>query len=172
MTKERLHKNHPYVTVSSNVPNADSIIAKLTVPAGRVYKVADLTPLVLKLAKSDGAEISANSELYLGWQDPVSPEIHKIGGVFLYEIFRNISLSDQFNVETSGVRTIQFDSEEMARAARGEICAATGLTSDYKLVLVLKSADTVDWTQTNSTFSFEVTVLTEQEYEAEKRARA
>lgn len=167
MTKEQLHKNHPYVSVSPNVANAWSVIATLTVPAGRVYRLLEGTPLVLKLSTSS-TEISGASQLYLGWKAPVGETIYQIGKTMPYMIFRNISLENQYSVETISRRVIEFDSEELERASRGEVSVITGLTADYKLVLVLNSPDVVDWTNANSDFLIEVQVLTEQEFSREQ----
>jgi len=171
MRKENIHQNYPYVTTMNNVANADSPIVILTIPAGRVYRIQDGTPLVLKLVKSDGTEISRASEVYLAWQAPVGKDIRQAGRVMNYGIFRRISLADQENINTQARRLIEFDDEEIARAQRGEESLITGLTSDYKIMLMLKSADTIDVTNAGFEFNFDAIVLTEQEYLAEKTGK-
>jgi len=164
MRKENIHQNYSYVTTQANIANADSPIAILTVPAGRVYRLQDGTPLVLKLVKSDGTEISRSSEVYIAWQSPVGKNLHQAGRTMNYGIFRRISISDQENINTQARRLIEFDDEEIERAQQGKTSLITGLTSDYKILLMLKSPDVVDWTQAGCEFNFDAIVLTEQEF--------
>jgi len=171
MRKENIHQNYAYVVTSANVPNADSPIAILTIPAGRVYRLQDGVPLVLKLVTSAPAEISRASEVYLAWQAPVGKDIHQAGRTMNYGIFRRIAIADQENINTQARRLIEFADEEIARAQRGEESIITGLTSDYKIILMLKSADTVDPTQGTFEFNFDAIVLTEQEYLLEKTGK-
>ena len=170
MRTENIHQNYQYIVTTANVPHADSPIATLTIPAGRVYRIQEGIPLVLKLFTAAGVEIARDSDVYLAWQPPVGKTIYQAGRTMNYGIFRRISIADQENVETTARRRIEFDAEEIARAERGEISLITGLTSDYKILLMLKSADTVDWAQPGSEFNFDAIVLTEGEWQAERRA--
>ena len=167
MRKENIHQNYDYVTTAANIANADSPIVTLLIPAGRVYRMQDGIPLVLKLVKSDGAEITRASEVFVGWQAPIGKTIYQAGRTMNYGIFRRITIAEQENINTQARRLIEFDDEEIARAQRGEVSLITGLTSDYKIVLLLKSADVIDWTQAACEFNFDMIVLTEDEFLAE-----
>jgi hypothetical protein len=171
MRRENIHQNYPYITTQANVANSASPIAILTIPAGRVYKMQDGTPLVLKLYTSGGAEISRNSKVWIAWQPPVGETKYQAGRTMNYGIFRRISITDQENINTEARRLIEFDDEEIARAQRGEISLITGLTADYKIILMLESADTVDWTQSGCEFNFDLFVMTEQEYLAQRTGK-
>ena len=168
MRKENIHQNYAYVTTAANVADADSTIATLLIPAGRVYRMQDGIPLVLKLVTSAGTEISRASEVFVGWQAPVGKTVYQAGRTMNYGIFRRISIADQENINTQARRLIEFDDEEIARAQRGEVSLITGLTSDYKVLVMLKSADVVDWTQAATEFNLDCIVLTEDEFLAEK----
>ena len=168
MKKENIHQNYEYIEKKVNVANADSPIAVLKIPAGRVYRMQDGIPLVLKLVTSAPAEISRDSDVYIAWQGPVGKTIYQAGRTMNYGIFRRISISDQENINTQARRLIEFDDEEIDRAQSGEVSLLTGLTSDYKVLLMLKSADTIDWTQADCEFNFDMLVLTEEEFVAEQ----
>jgi len=168
MRKENIHQNYAYVTTAANVANADSPIATLLIPAGRVYRMQDGIPLVLKLVTSAPAEISRVSEVFIAWQAPVGKTTYQAGRTMNYGIFRRIAIAEQENINTQARRLIEFDDEEIARAQRGEVSLLTGLTSDYKILLMLKSADVVDWTQATAEFNFDMIVLTEDEFLTEK----
>ena len=163
MRTENIHQDYEYITTQANIANADTPIAILTIPAGRVYRMLDGTALVLKLATSAGVEISRNSDVYIAWQDPVTKNIRQAGRVMNYGIFRRIPIEEQENINTQARRIIRFDTEEIARAEAGEISLITGLGSDYKVLLYLKSPDVVDWTQPISEFNFDMIVETEAE---------
>ena len=167
MRKENIHQNYTYITTTANVANADSPIATLLVPAGRVYRMQDGVPLTLKLVTSAPAEISRASEVFIAWQAPVGKTTYQAGRTMNYGIFRRITIAEQENINTQARRLIEFDDEEIARAQRGEVSLITGLTSDYKILLMLKSADVVDWSQSICEFNFDCIVLTEDEFLAE-----
>ena len=170
MKKENIHQNYEHVTTKANIANADSPIAVLSIPAGRVYRMQDGIPLLLKLVKSDGAEISRDSDVFIAWQAPIGKTTYQAGRTMNYGIFRRISITDQENIETQARRLIEFDDEEIARAERGEVSLLSGLTSDYKVLLMLKSSDVVDWAQATCEFNFDMLVLTEDEFLAEQSA--
>ncbi len=164
MRKENIHQNYPHVITRANIAGADSVIAELRIPAGRIYRMQDGTPLVLKLLTAAGVEIPRDSEVYLGWQAPVGKTIHQAGRTMNYGIFRRISIAEQENINTQARRLIEFDDEEINRAARGELSLITGLTSDYRILLLLRSASIVDWVQASTEFNFDAFVLTEAEF--------
>ena len=172
MRKENIHQAYQYVTGADTIANADTPLFTLLIPAGRVYRVQNGTPLVLKAADINGTtELPVSSEVYLAWQDPISKEIHQAGRVMNYGIFARISLADQENINTQARRLIEFSDDEIARAARGEESIITGLTADYKIFLMVKSADVCDYdaaTAYGTVFNFDAIVLTEAEYLAEK----
>lgn len=168
MRTENIHQNYAFVTRTANIAGADSPIATLTVPAGRVFRMSDGNPLVLKLLTSAGVEISRASEVFLGWQAPVGKTIHQAGRTMNYGIFRRITIAEQENINTQARRMIEFDDEEVQRAQRGETSLVTGLTSDHKIILMLNSPDVIDWAQAGTEFNFDMTVLTEQEFLSER----
>ncbi|MBT9175678.1 MAG: hypothetical protein DDT22_01362 [candidate division WS2 bacterium] len=168
MRKENIHQGYAFVTLTPNIAHADSVIATLLVPAGRVFRMQDATPLVLKLVRSDGVEISRASEIFLAWQPPVGKTIYQAGRTMNYGIFRRIPITEQENINTQARRLIEFDDEEIARAQRGEASLITGLTSDHRVLLMLRSPDVVDWANPASEFNFDMIVLTEGEFLAEK----
>ena len=175
MTRENIpniDQNYAHVVTTPNIANADTPIATLTIPAGRVYRMENKTPLVLKLFTTAGVEISSPSKVYIVWQAPLSKTIYQVGRTISYHTFRRITITEQKkNINTQARRLIEFDDEEIARAERGEVSPITGLTSGYKVMLMLNSPDTVDWTQADCKFNFNMIVLTEQEYLEEKRGR-
>lgn len=168
MRRENIHQNYAFVTNTPNVAGADSAISTLVIPAGRVFRMQDGIPLVLKLFTSAGVEIGRDAEVYLAWQAPVGKTINQAGRTMNYGIFRRISVAEQENINTQARRLIEFDDEEIARAQRGEISLITGLTSDFRVLLMVRAAQVVDWTHPGTEFNFDMVVLTEQEYLAEK----
>lgn len=169
MRRENIHQNYAFIRTAPNVAHADSVIATLLIPAGRVYRMQDGAPLVLKLMRSDGVEIVRASEVYLAWQAPVGKTIYQAGRTMNYGIFRRITISEQENINTQARRIVEFDNEELARAQRGEMSLITGLTSDYRVLLMLRSPEVVDWAQPTTEFNFDMTVLTEEEFLAERQ---
>ena len=169
MRTENINKYHPDVTTTANVANVFSEIVALTIPAGKVYRVKNATPLLLKLVTSGGTEISPASLVYLGWKDPISETVIQCGRIMDYGIFARLTASQQEDVNTQARRLITFDSEEIARAEAGKISIITGLPQNYKIVLMLKSAQVVDWTQTGSIFNFDAEVMSEEEFLAFKK---
>lgn len=169
MRTENINQSYSYVTNTDNVPNADSPVATLKIPAGQVYRLQNGVPLILKLYNTTGNEINNASEVYLAWQAPVGKTIFQAGRTMNYGIFARISLADQENIDTQGRRLIEFDDDEIARAAAGKESILTGLTSDYKIMLMVNSSDTVDVSNANYQFNFDAKVLTEQEFDQEKK---
>lgn len=173
MRKENINESYQYVAMTANVPNSASPVATLTVPAGRVYRVQNGTPLILKLYDASASEIPSSSTVYLGWQAPVGQTLYQAGNSMNYGIFQRIALSDQENIDTQGRRLIQFDDEEIARAQSGAISIITGLPQSYKIMLMVNSTDTVDVQTSSSTaFNFDAIVLTEQEFIAQKTGKS
>jgi hypothetical protein len=171
MNRETIHQNYAYVTTQVNIPNADSPIAILTIPAGRIYRLAHETPLVLKLYTSDGNEISRSSKVYLAWQAPVGETKYQVGRTLIYGVFRDLSIDQQYDVNTQARRMIEITDEEIVRFQNRQENLIDGLGADYKVLLILNSPDEVDWTQPGSQFNFDMYVLTVQEFEAEKKGR-
>jgi len=169
MRKENIHQNYAFVSTTPNIAGADSVIASLTVPAGRAYRMQDGNPLVLKLVDGAGNEIDRSAEIWIGWQGPVGKNISQAGRTMNYGIFRRISITEQENINTQARRLIEFDDEEIARAQRGEVSLITGLTSDYKVLLMLRSPQVVNWANPGCEFNFDMVVLTEDEFLAEKK---
>lgn len=167
MRKENINESYQYVTTQNTVPNAASPVATLTVPAGRVYKVQNGTPLILKLYDASANEIPVSSTVWLSWQAPVGQTIYQAGNAMNYGIFQRIAISSQEDINTQGRRLIQFDDEEIARAASGQISIITGLPANYQILLMVLSTDTVAVSQANFAFNFDALVLTEQEYIAQ-----
>ena len=166
-----IHKDYEHVKVKANVPNAFSPIVELTIPSGRVYRIQEGIFLTLKLYKDAGVEIVPHSEVYLGWKPVIEETVFQTGRIMHYGIFRRIPIDQQENVETVARRRIEFGGQEIARVERGDKSIITGLTSDFKILLMLKSPDTVNWALPESEFSFDAIVLTELEWKAEMAAR-
>jgi len=164
MRKENINESYQYVANVDSVSNAASPVATLTVPAGRVYKVQNGTPLILKLYNSSAAEIPVASTVWLSWMAPVGQTIYQAGNAMNYGIFQRIAISSQEDINTQGRRLIQFDDEEIARAASGQISIITGLPSNYQIMLMVNSTVAVDVTQANYAFNFDALVMTEAEY--------
>jgi hypothetical protein len=171
MNRETIHQNYAYVTKQANIANADSPIAILTIPAGRVYRLAQETPLVLKLYTSGGTEISRSSKVYLAWQAPVGETKYQVGRTLIYGVFRDLSIDQQYDINTQASRMIEITDEEIVRFQNRQENLIDGLGADYKILLMLNSPDVVDWTQANAQFRFDMLVLTVQEFEAEKKGR-
>lgn len=168
MRRENIHQDYPFIVRTPNIANADSVIASLTVPAGRAFRMLDGTPLTLKLFTAGGTEISRASEVFLAWQEPVGKTLNQAGRTMNYGIFRRLTIGSQEDVNTQARRLIEFDDEEISRTKRGDTSIITGLTSDYKIMLMLRSPDVVDWAQAGTEFNFDLIVLTESEFLAEK----
>jgi hypothetical protein len=171
MNRENIHQNYAYITTASNTAGVDSIIATLTIPAGKIFRMQDGTPLVLKLYTSAGAEISRNSKVYLAWQAPVGETKYQIGRTMYYGLFRSLTVSQQQDINTQARRLIEFTDEELARFQSGQMSIISGLTADYKVLMILNSPDVVDWTQSGTEFNFDMLVLSEQEFLAEKTGK-
>jgi len=169
MNRETIHQSYAYVSKQANIANADSVIATLTIPAGRYYKLAHETPLVLKLFKSDGNEIARSSRVWLAWQAPVGETKYQVGRTMIYGVFRDLSIDQQYDYNTQEKRMIEITDEEIQRYKNRQENLIDGLGADYKVLLVLNSPDVVDWTQANTQFSFDMFVLTTQEYEEGKK---
>lgn len=165
---ENIHETHAHIVRRANAVNVNDVIATLTVPAGRVFRINEGIPLLLKLFTSAGVEISRASKVFLAWQEPVGEAFHQAGTTMNYGIFRRISVAEQANIQTQARRVIEFDDEERARAERGDVSIISGLPSDHKVLLMLNSPDVVDWTQPGSEFNFDMNLLTEEEFRAER----
>lgn len=172
MRKENINESYTYVTNTNSVPNAASPVATLTVPAGRVYRVQNGTPLILKLYDASGNEIPSSSTVYLAWQAPVGNTIYQAGNAMNYGIFQRITIANQENIDTQGRRLIQFDDEEIARAQSGAISIITGLPANYTIMLMVVSTDTVDVAYATYAFNYDAIVLTEQEFIAQKTGKS
>jgi len=171
MNRETIHQNYSYVTKQANVANADSPIAILTIPAGRIYRLAHETPLVLKLYTSGGTEISRASKVYLAWQAPVGETKYQVGRTMTYGVFADLSVDQQYDINTQAKRMIEITDEEIVRYQNRQENLIDGLGADYKILLMLNSPDVVSWTQSGTQFNFDVFVLTAQEFEGEKKGR-
>jgi len=172
MRKENINESYQYVTTQNTVPNAASPVATLTVPAGRVYRVQNGTPLILKLYDASANEIPISSTVWLAWMAPVGQTIYQAGNSMNYGIFQRISISLQEDINTQGRRLIQFDDEEIARAQSGQVSIITGLPANYQIMLMVLSTDTVAVNQANFAFNYDAIVLTEQEFIAQKTGKS
>lgn len=172
MRKVQISNTYEYVTLSNNVANAASPIATLTVPAGTAYLMKNGTPLLVKLYDSTSTELTGATNLWIAWQAPVGKSQHQAGRTMNYGIFQRISASDQESILTQGRRLIEFDDDEIARYEAGQVSLISGLTADYQLFLMVDGPTAIDHTQANFQFSFEMYVLTTDEYEAAKKKPA
>ncbi len=165
MRTEQISNTYEYVVNTDSVANAATPFATLTVPAGRVYRVKDGTPLMLKLFDSTGTEFTGAANVWMSWKAPVGQTVYQAGATMNYGIFARISASDQENINYQGRRLITFDSDELARAATpGAESIITGLTADYQILLYVQGPSAVDVTQSNYAFNFSAEVLSNQEY--------
>jgi hypothetical protein len=172
MRTENISNSYEYVTNTDTIANAWSPVATLLIPAGRVFRVQDGTPLLLKLYDNTGTELTGSADVYLGWQGPVGQTVYQAGRTMNYGIFARITAADQENINTQGRRLITFDSDEIARAQRGDESLISGLSADYKIILFVKGPTAVDVTQANYQFNFDAVVLTDQEYLAAKTGKS
>lgn len=171
MVKKNITQSSQYVTTQSNVPNAFTPVATLTIPAGTYYSIQDGTPLALKLYDASGNEMTATTDVYFAWQDPISETIYQGGRTMNYGIFAAISAANQQDVNTQANRTIDFDSAELDRAARGEASLLTGLGPDYKIVIMVKSPSTISMSYASTSFLFNAIVATEAEHAAQMKGK-
>jgi hypothetical protein len=171
MNRETIHQNYAYVTTTSNVSGAPTPVATLTIPAGKVFRMQDGTPLVLKLYASGGTEMERSAKIYLAWQAPVGETKYQIGRTLPYGIFRDLSVANQYDINTQARRLIEFTDEEIQRFQNGQMSIISGLTADYKILLIVESTTVVDWTYAGCQFSFDMLVMSEQEFLAEKTGK-
>ena len=168
---ENIHQDYTYITRKANTPGVFNPIVVLEIPGSTVFRMENETPLVLKLYKSDGSEISSASEVCLCWissnvdnkiihytREEVMDNEH-CSNILNYGVFRRIPIGEQENINTQVCRLIRFNG--------GETSILTGLLSDCKVLLMLRSDDVVDWGQTDCEFNFNMIVLTETEYKKE-----
>ncbi len=171
MVKKNISQSSSNVVTSSNVPNAFTPIATLTIPAGTYYNIQDGTPLATKLYDASGNEMTASTDLYFGWQDPITETIYQAGRTMNYSIFAAITAANQQDVNTQANRTIDYGSEELDRAASGQPSLLTGLGPDYKIVIMVKSPSTIDMTYASTFFLFNAIVSTEAEHAAQMKGK-
>lgn len=164
MRTDNINQTYEYVTNTDTIANAASPVATLDIPAGRVYQIKDGTPLILKMYDASGNELPSSANVWLAWQGPVGKTTYQAGRTMNYGIFARITAADQEDINTQGRRLIRFDSDEVARAQRGEESIITGLTADYKIILMVESTVAVDVTQVDYQFNFDAVVLTQQEF--------
>jgi hypothetical protein len=89
----------------------------------------------------------------------------------IYGVFRDLSIDQQYDINTQARRMIEITDEEIVRFQNRQENLIDGLGADYKVLLMLNSPDVVDWTQAGSQFNFDMYVLTVQESEAEKKGK-
>lgn len=164
MRTEQISNTYEYVTNTDSIANAATPFATLLIPAGRIYRVKDGTPLLLKLYDNTGTELTGTANVYMAWKGPVGKTVYQAGATMNYGIFARISASDQENINYQGRRLITFDSDEIARANAGQESIITGLTADYSIMLYVEGPTACDVTQANYQFNFSAEVLSDQEY--------
>jgi len=169
MNRETIHQNYAYVATASNIANADTPIATLTIPAGRYYRLEAETPLIMKLYKSNGTQIARNSKIYLAWQASIGETKYQVGRTITYGVFSDLTIDQQYDINTQQKRMIEITDEEIVRYQNKQENLIDGLGADYKVILILNSPDVVDWTQAGTQFSFDMGVLTVQEFENQKK---
>ena len=164
MTKVDIHPeyNQYYarITTMANTPCVFSPIAVLEILGSTLfYRIENETPLVLKLYKSDGKEISGHSKIclcgippYYTREEMMNNDIidnkKYCSGILSYRVFERISIGDQEKNETRARRLIRFDKE-------ADILTP-GLSPGCKLLLMLCSPDIIDWER--SEFNFDMYV--------------
>lgn len=139
------------VAVLANVANAFSPIARITTPKSRLYTFKHGLPLVLKLAKADGSEISANSRLVWVIRRPTQRSGADITGVMNYRAWRSIPLTatagekTQYDIETSANRRVYLLTDSDIQ-----------LPQDHILEWLVNSPDVIDWNHANTDFEYDV----------------
>ena len=171
MRTENISNSYSYVTNTDSIANADSAFATLTIPSGRVYRVQAGTPLILKLYDNTGTELTGSANVWLAWQAPVGKTTFQAGRTMNYGVFARITAANQEDINTQGRRVIEFDGDELQRAQSGGESIITGLTADYKIMLMVNGPTACDVTQANYQFNFDAVVLTETEYYQEKTGK-
>ena len=171
MVKKNITQSSQYVTLTSNVPNAYTPVARLTIPAGTYYSIQDGAPLALKLYDASGNEMTATTSVYFAWQDPIDQTIYQAGREMNYGIFAALSAASQQDVNTQANRTIDFSSGELDRAANGQPGLLNGLGPDYKILIMVKSPSTVDMSYATTSFLFNAIVATEAEHAAQMKGK-
>lgn len=126
------------VSTEQNVTGEYSPIMVVDVPASRKYRISDnkdkRTPLMAKLYDSDGDEITADSELVIGFQAP-GKHVPKEHAFLPYNQFSELSVADQSDEAKQKNIQISFDTP------------FKDYYPDDKIVIMLKSDTQVDWSQ-------------------------
>ena len=160
-SKVNIHQNYTYITRKINTPGVFSPIAILKIPGSTVFRMENETPLVLKLYKSDGEEISEASEICFCWISPDEEQLlcyntieevwdnEQCSDILNYGTFKSIPIGDQENINTQARRLIRFDKKASI--------LTSGLSPGCKLLLMLRSPDIIDWER--SEFNFDIFVL-------------
>lgn len=170
-TTEIINAAHPDVTTYRNKPEAKTKIATLTVTGSRVWRFIENEPLILKLYRVGGGEISPAAKVWFSWRRPGGVGENQIGNVFSYNTFRRIPIGDQASRETQNNRLVGFDDEERERArAINPISIITGLPDNYKIDLMIESpaGEVVDWDNPLTQFEIKAEVLTDAEWRREQ----
>jgi len=122
----------PQVTLSQNTANVLSPIITATVPRGLGWVIPGNFPLVLKLQKADGTEISPESKLYIGIKVPSEPDrIWPVGFRVLYYPWAELSLDKQFDADYRDAIKIDLAMDILP------------LTEDEQLIIMLQSPDQI-----------------------------
>jgi len=123
----------------------------VTTPKSRLYTYKHGLPLVLKLAKADGVEISANSRMVWVVRRPTQRSGADITGVMNYRAWRSIPLTasagekTQYDIETSANRRVYFLTDTDIQ-----------LPQDHIMEWLLNSPDVVDFNHANTDFEYDV----------------
>jgi hypothetical protein len=88
-----------------------------------------------------------------------------------YGLFRSLTIAQQQDINTQARRLIEFTDEELARFQTGQMSIISGLTADYKVLLILNSPDVVSWSEAGTEFNFDMLLLSEQEFLVEKTGK-
>jgi len=131
------------VQLKQNTPNVYTPILEYVVPAGVEVLFPKSQRIIAKLYNSAGNEIADDSELYWAYKKSSAVPYYKplTHPIFYFEL-KNLSLADQMDVNKAII--IHVD-EEIERRLGGRPGVKFG--QDAVIALLLKSSDTVDWTQ-------------------------
>lgn len=140
----KLHHGHDYVTVEANTANVRSRVLTVTPPNGVFLTFARVLQPVIKLLTSAGAQIGANTKVYIGKQRPGDSSPTYLPGVFTLQSFHDLTTAQQRNAENRP--TLAQD-----------LGAGVLLREQESLVIEVDSPGVIDWTQAGTAFEIVAT---------------
>lgn len=141
----QLSPDHDQATTQTNTTGVWSWFAKFTVPEGVEWVIESGTLLIAKLKQTGGTEITAASELALGYKSPGDDRPQLISPSISYRKFSNLSYNQQSDKD--------YQTEDMKIFMSKAEAAFKNETPFY---LMVKSSDAIDTSEAGTYADFNV----------------